>query len=78
MLRDTRMNAEPPSGPVGISQVDGRPETIGMVEACILGLRRYAAVLARNQQDQDALVHDCLVRALERWHTRREDASLRS
>jgi len=72
------MNAEPPGDPVGVSQVDGRPVTIGVVEACIPALRRYAAVLARNHQDQDDLVHDCLVRALDRWHTRREDASLRS
>ena len=72
------MNAEPSGDPVAVSQEDGRPVTIGVVEACIPALRRYAAVLARNHQDQDDLVHDCLVRALDRWHTRREDASLRS
>ena len=54
------------------------PVTLGVVEECIPALRRYAAVLLRNPQDQDDLVHDCLVRALDRWHTRREDASLRS
>ncbi len=72
------MNAEPPGDPTGTSQVDGLPGTVGLVDACIPALRRYAAVLARNRQDQDDLVHDCLVRALDRWHTRREDASLRS
>jgi len=54
------------------------PVTLGVVEECIPALRRYAAVLLLNPQDQDALVHDCLVRALDRWHTRWEDASLRS
>ena len=72
------MNAEPPGDPTGTSQVDGPPETVALVDACIPGLRRYAAVLARDRQDQDDLVHDCLVRALDRWHTRRENTSLRS
>ena len=54
------------------------PVTLGVVEECIPALRRYAAVLLLNPQDQDALVHDCLVRALDHRHTRREDASLRS
>jgi RNA polymerase sigma factor (sigma-70 family) len=72
------MNAEPPGDPAGPSHVDGLPGTVGLVDACIPALRRYAAVLARNRQDQDDLVHDCLVRAFDRWHTRREDASLRS
>ncbi|MCL2430171.1 MAG: sigma-70 family RNA polymerase sigma factor [Alphaproteobacteria bacterium] len=56
----------------------GRPGTVGAIETCIPALRRYAAVLARNQQDRDDLVHDCLVRALDRWHTRRDDGSLKS
>jgi len=71
------MSAEPHS-PIAISQVAGRPATVGVVEACIPALRRYAAVLLRNPQDRDDLVHECLVRALDRWQTRREDASLRS
>jgi RNA polymerase sigma factor (sigma-70 family) len=72
------MNAEPPGDPTGTSQADRPPGTVALVEACIPALRRYAAVLARKRQDQDDLVHDCLVRALDRWHTRREDASLKS
>jgi RNA polymerase sigma-70 factor (ECF subfamily) len=73
-----RMSAEPPGDRTGTSRVDGPPVTLGVIEACIPALRRYAAVLTRNRQDQDDLVHDCLVRALDRWHTRREDASIRS
>ena len=42
------------------------PVTLGVVEECIPALRPYAAVLLRNPQDQDDLVHDCLVRALDR------------
>jgi RNA polymerase sigma factor (sigma-70 family) len=72
------MNAEAPGDPTGTSRADGPPGTVGLVDACIPALRRYAAVLARNPQDRDDLVHDCLVRALDRWHTRRDDASLRS
>jgi len=48
-----------------------------MIEACIPALRRYASVLVRTPQEQDDLVQDCLVRALERWHTQREDGNLR-
>jgi hypothetical protein len=45
------------------------------LEASIPSLRRYAAVLVRGRDEQDDLVHDCLVRALDRWHTRRGQAS---
>jgi RNA polymerase sigma-70 factor (ECF subfamily) len=38
------------------------------IEACIPALRRYA----------DDLVHDCLVRALDKLHTRRDDADIRA
>jgi len=72
------MNAGPLNDPKATSQVDGATGMVGLIDACIPALRRYAAVLARNPQDQDDLVHDCLVRALDRWHTRRDDASLRS
>jgi RNA polymerase sigma-70 factor (ECF subfamily) len=50
---------------------------IAEMEACIPALRRYAAALLRNAQEVDDLVHDCLVRALDRLHTHREDAELR-
>lgn len=48
------------------------------IEACIPALRRYALALLRNRQDADDLVHDCLVRALDRLHTRRDDGDLRA
>jgi RNA polymerase sigma-70 factor (ECF subfamily) len=47
------------------------------IEACIPALRRYAAALLRNHQDADDLVQDCLVRALDKLHTRRDDADAR-
>jgi RNA polymerase sigma-70 factor (ECF subfamily) len=47
------------------------------MEACIPALRRYAGSLLRDRQEVDDLVHDCLVRALDRLHTRRSDAEMR-
>jgi RNA polymerase sigma factor (sigma-70 family) len=47
------------------------------IEACIPALRRYAAALLRNREDADDLVHDCLVRALDKLDTRRDDAEVR-
>jgi RNA polymerase sigma-70 factor (ECF subfamily) len=41
-------------------------------------LRRYALALLRDPQDADDLVHDCLVRALDRLHTKREDGDVRA
>ena len=54
----------------------GREDTSSL-EGCIPSLRRYGRSLSRNQQDVDDLVHDCLVRALERLHTHREAGDLR-
>jgi RNA polymerase sigma-70 factor, ECF subfamily len=51
--------------------------TLSAMEACIPALRRYASALLGSRQDADDLVHDCLVRALERLHTRREDTEIR-
>ncbi|MGH7154228.1 MAG: sigma-70 family RNA polymerase sigma factor [Acetobacteraceae bacterium] len=48
------------------------------MEACIPALRRYAGALLRDRQEVDDLVHDCLVRALERLHTRQDDGNLRA
>ena len=48
------------------------------IEDCIPALRRYAAALVRNREDADDLVHDCLVRALDKLHTRRDDADVRA
>jgi RNA polymerase sigma-70 factor (ECF subfamily) len=43
------------------------------LEACIPALRRYAATLLHDRQEADYLVRDCLVRALDQLHTRRDD-----
>lgn len=48
------------------------------IESCIPALRRYATALLRNREDADDLVHDCLVRALDKLHTRRDDADVRA
>ena len=68
------MSAPPPAAeysrpPVTVS--------VGVMEACIPALRRYAGTLLRDRQEVDDLVHDCLVRALDRLHTRRNDADMR-
>jgi RNA polymerase sigma-70 factor (ECF subfamily) len=34
--------------------------------------------LLRDRQEADDLVHDCIVRALDRLHTKRDDADLRA
>jgi len=49
------------------------PGTLQGIEACIPALRRYALALLRSRQDADDLVHDTLLRALDRLHTNRED-----
>jgi RNA polymerase sigma-70 factor (ECF subfamily) len=51
---------------------------LSRIEACIPALRRYAGALLRNREDADDLVHDCLVRALDKLHTRRDDADVRA
>jgi RNA polymerase sigma-70 factor (ECF subfamily) len=51
---------------------------LARIEACIPALRRYAAALLRSRDDADDLVHDCLVRALDKLHTRRDDADVRA
>ena len=51
--------------------------TVEVIESCIPALRRYAGALLRDRQDVDDLVHDCLVRALDRLHTRRDDGEMR-
>lgn len=51
---------------------------LAQIEACVPALRRYAMALLRNRQDADDLVHDCLVRALDRLHTRRDDGDIRA
>jgi RNA polymerase sigma-70 factor (ECF subfamily) len=51
---------------------------ISEIEDCVPALRRYASGLVRNRHDADDLVHDCLLRALTRLHTRRETGSIRA
>ena len=50
---------------------------LSSVEDCIPALRRYACALLSSPQDADDLVHDTLVRALAKLHTRRSDAEVR-
>jgi RNA polymerase sigma-70 factor (ECF subfamily) len=52
-------------------------DAVGVVEASIPALRRYAGTLLRDRREVDDLVHDCLVRALDRLHTRHNDAEMR-
>ncbi|HET6195487.1 MAG TPA: sigma-70 family RNA polymerase sigma factor [Acetobacteraceae bacterium] len=54
------------------------PGVLTRIEGCIPALRRYAAALLRNRDDADDLVHDCLVRALDKLHTKRDDADVRA
>jgi RNA polymerase sigma factor (sigma-70 family) len=51
---------------------------IAEMETCIPALRRYASALVRDHQEVDDLVHDCLVLALDRLHTFRDDGQLRA
>ncbi|HYZ24822.1 MAG TPA: sigma-70 family RNA polymerase sigma factor [Rhodopila sp.] len=51
---------------------------LSKIEDCIPALRRYALALLRDRQDADDLVHDCLVRALDKLHTRRDDVNIRA
>jgi RNA polymerase sigma-70 factor, ECF subfamily len=50
---------------------------LSMIEASIPALRRYAFVLLRSQQDADDLVHDTLLRALDRLHSYRGQDRIR-
>jgi RNA polymerase sigma-70 factor, ECF subfamily len=51
---------------------------LSKMEDCIPALRRYALALLRDRQDADDLVHDCLVRALDKLRTRRDDGDVRA
>jgi RNA polymerase sigma-70 factor (ECF subfamily) len=51
--------------------------TLGSIETCIPALRRYASFLLRSQQDSDDLVHDTLVRALDKLNTKHIDSEVR-
>jgi RNA polymerase sigma-70 factor (ECF subfamily) len=51
---------------------------LSKIEDYIPALRRYALALLRDRQNADDLVHDCLVRALDKLHTRRDDVDIRA
>jgi len=61
-----------------MSSAVSEPDVLARIEACIPALRRYATALLRNRDEADDLVHDCLVRALDKLHTRREEADVRA
>ena len=49
-----------------------------LLEAEIPALRRYALSLCREPSEADDLVQDCLEKAISRWSSRRQEASLRA
>ena len=51
---------------------------IAEMEACIPALRQYASALLRDHQEADDLVHHCLLLALDRPQTWREDGQMRA
>lgn len=48
------------------------------IEDCIPALRRYALSLLRDRDRADDLVHDCLVQAIGKLDTRRDQADMRA
>jgi RNA polymerase sigma factor (sigma-70 family) len=54
------------------------PRPVARIEDCIPALRRYALALLRDRDRADDLVHDCLVLAYGKLHTRRDDADMRA
>ena len=54
------------------------PRPAVRIEDCIPALRRYALVLLRDRDRADDLVHDCLVLAIGKQHTRRDDSDMRA
>ena len=53
-------------------------DVLARIEACIPALRRYAWALLRNRDTADDLVHDAVVRGLDKLNTRRDDADIRA
>ena len=51
---------------------------LARIEACIPALRRYAVALLGTHDEADDLVQECLVRALDDFHARREDDDVRA
>ena len=54
------------------------PTALGQIEACVPSLRRYAVALLCDRDAADDLVRECLVRALDMLHSRRDDADVRT
>jgi len=66
-----------PGGPdPGKAQADSG--VLARIEACLPALRRYAITLLSDHEEADELVQECLARALDEWHTRREDVDVRA
>jgi RNA polymerase sigma-70 factor (ECF subfamily) len=61
-----------------VSYGDPMPDRAALIEPQIPGLRRFASALLRgNREAADDLVQDTLVRALSRWHLRRNEGNVR-
>ena len=73
---------EPPSNDESAPRPDGSADgvvrPIVRIEDCIPALRRYALALLRDRDRADDPVHDCLVLAIGKQHTRRDDADMRA
>lgn len=70
-------------GAGGPSRSDGGSGTrassvLSSIEACIPALRRYASALLHSREDGEDLVHDTLVQALDKLHTRRGEGEVRA
>lgn len=70
--------AQPPSDREARAPAPAGAGVLAAIEACIPALRRYAVALLRSRDEADDLVHDCLARALDKLHTRREEADIRA
>jgi RNA polymerase sigma-70 factor (ECF subfamily) len=63
--------------PLSVRRRDAMQALHREMAACTPALLRYAWTLVRNGPDADDLVHDSLVRALDRAHTRNPDLPAR-
>jgi RNA polymerase sigma factor (sigma-70 family) len=54
------------------------PTVLSRIEACTPALRRYALALLGSRDAADDLVHDCLVRALDNLHSRRDETDVKA
>jgi len=77
-LERTLSGATQPPGRDDPAPARAGTDVLPRIEACIPALRRYAVALLRSRDEADDLVHDCLARALDKLHTRREEADVRA